>query len=65
MCFPGGKEFLNAPGNLMDFALEKAKIKNPMAVELRGPFFTIGNVKDVAAAFEEAWAGVAAILNAL
>ena len=49
----------------MDYAFEKAKIKNPVAVELRGPFFTIGDVKDIPAAFEEAWAGVVAMLNAL
>ena len=49
----------------MDFAFEKAEIKNPVAVELRGPFFTIGDVKDIEDAFKETWAGVVAMLNAM
>ena len=57
--------FFNAPGNLVDFSFEKARIMNSIAGELRGPFFTIGDVKDVKAAFEETWAAVVAMISAL
>ena len=41
----------------------KAEIVNSITGELRGPFFTIADAKDVPAAFEEAWAGVVAMLQ--
>ena len=58
----GGK-FLNAPGNLVDYAFEVAKIQNSLTGELRGPNFTIDNANDFPAAFEEAWAAVVAMLK--
>ena len=59
----GFNSLSEAPGNLQDYAFVKAKIFNSITGELRGPFFTVGDAKDVHAAFKEAWAGVVAMLE--